>query len=233
MLTDESELDRELDRYKGQLIELIDPQRRDYVIGACREIGLPQDVQSNVLYRLCCLIEFEQKGKGSIKTARERSADLEMVESLALELADVLRELNGGDGTRLLLQAQELKKTWCEEERGAFPALPHGRNLIVLGEAARLLRQTRPKGESGGRPRLLEAYALEVESLWHAVKSTGIKPGRGGDFERLCDVVFEAAGVPAKAEGAIRYFTKNLLHKKRNTLIELLNEPRQAGKSPE
>ena len=225
--------ENDIDRYKGQTIELMDPQRRDQVIGACRQMGLPKDVQTDVLYRLCCLIEFEQKGKGSIKTARERSADLEMVESLSLELADVLRELDGGDGVRLFLQAQELKKTWCEEERGAFPSPPGRRNLIVLGEAARLLRQTRPKGESGGRLPLLKEYAMEVERLWDAVSKTGMKPGRGGDFERLCNAVFEAAGVPAKAEGAIRYFTKNLLHKKKHRMIELFNEPLLPGKVPD
>ena len=103
------------------------------------------------------------------------------------------------------------------EERGAFPALPHGRSLIVLGEAARLLRQTRPKGESGGRPGLLEAYALEVESLWHAVKSTGIKPGRGGDFERLCELFLKLLACRPKQRGLFdisqrTYSTKRETH---------------------
>ena len=224
--------ENDIDRYQGQLIELIDPQKREFLESVCREIGLPKATQSVVLVRLFCLTDFERH-KGYIKTARERSADLELVERLAIELEEALNELDGGDGFRLSLQTQELKKTWCEEEHRGFPSLPRGLNLIALGEAARLLRQARPTGKSGGRPPLLKAYASEVKCLWDAVADTGMKPGRGGDFERLCDAVFEAAGVPAKAEGAIRYFTKNLLHKKKNKVILLLNKPRLPGTVPD
>jgi len=57
-----------------------------------------------------------------------------------------------------------------------------------------------------GRRKTLEMRALFVGFLWEYAEQAGFTLGRNNDFHRLCDAVFRAAGVPAEAEGALRYF---------------------------
>lgn len=60
-----------------------------------------------------------------------------------------------------------------------------------------------------GRRKTLDEHALFISFLWERAEPLGFVLGRNNDFHRLCDAVFQAAGVPAKAEGALRYFIEN------------------------
>ena len=59
-----------------------------------------------------------------------------------------------------------------------------------------------------GRKRVVGAYAGFIAGVAVALKVDNVKAGRNGEFERVCNVVFSAGGVPAKPEGAIKYFLK-------------------------
>lgn len=60
-----------------------------------------------------------------------------------------------------------------------------------------------------GRRKTLEERVLFISFLWDLAEPLGLVLGRNNDFHRLCDAVFQAAGVHAKAEGALRYFIEN------------------------
>jgi hypothetical protein len=75
-------------------------------------------------------------------------------------------------------------------------------------DAKRQLEKLHERGVKGRRP-VLEWYALFVSYLWEPAGRVGLVLGRNGHFHRLCDAAFQAAGVPAAAEGALRHFIKN------------------------
>ncbi len=74
--------------------------------------------------------------------------------------------------------------------------------------AGALRRSIGDKGRGGGRKNTLEHYAWHVEVIARCVEAKPVQPpvriGRGGKFERLCEVVWNAANVPSKPAGAIR-----------------------------
>lgn len=65
------------------------------------------------------------------------------------------------------------------------------------------------KGKKGGRKSVLEEQIFYMHRMVTVLrKEDGIEPGRGGDFSKICNAVFEAAGVPSKAEGVIKAYMK-------------------------
>jgi hypothetical protein len=61
----------------------------------------------------------------------------------------------------------------------------------------------------GGRLAVTAHYATFISNMAFVVcLHDDVKPARGGDFEKLCDVIFEVAGVHSKSEGAIKFFLK-------------------------
>lgn len=82
-----------------------------------------------------------------------------------------------------------------------------------LARAAHNLYQTDDTKQfsSGGRVKTGNHYAWHVGQIlesvsWENCREKPIKLGRGGEFERLCEAVFIAAGVAINPEGAIRQF---------------------------
>lgn len=82
-------------------------------------------------------------------------------------------------------------------------------------EAARLskccgdmYKEENTTGAKGGRKPTLDRYAEFIRIIWESVDGHSINLGRGGDFEKLCEAVFIAAGVRTEPEGAIRRFTE-------------------------
>jgi len=67
---------------------------------------------------------------------------------------------------------------------------------------------------TGGRIKTNPHYAWHIGQILDAVetdydRTTPIKLGRGGKFEKLCCVVFTAAGVAISPEGPLREFIRN------------------------
>jgi hypothetical protein len=64
------------------------------------------------------------------------------------------------------------------------------------------------RGRGGGRKNTLGHYAWHVSEIARCVEQKSvrrpIRVGRGGEFERLCEAVWNAANVPSKPAGAIR-----------------------------
>lgn len=65
------------------------------------------------------------------------------------------------------------------------------------------------EGRNGGRLKVTEYYSIYISNMARIVcTNDNIQPGRGGVFEQICAAMFDAAGVHAKPEGAIRAFMK-------------------------
>jgi hypothetical protein len=84
-----------------------------------------------------------------------------------------------------------------------------GAEAEKLAHVAGLLRSSiGDKGRGGGRKNTLKHYAWHVEEIARCVEANPVQRpvriGRGGEFERLCEVVWNAANVPSKPAGAIR-----------------------------
>lgn len=218
------ELATELGRHREAIISGIDTKAAQHVRGTARQLNLSEEITSEVLFCLAGLIEFERFDKDAIKTNQERRVDLEQIAYYSRALAYLLTSTDLGNSIGLLLKGNELACNWSSYDIGRFRPIPDRVQLETLAAAADELRDDIPSGASGGRRRLLSAYARHVARLWEAVEPSGMQPGRGGDFECLCDAIFEAAGVHAKAEGAIRHFMSNLLGKPKGKVISPLSK---------
>ncbi len=204
-------LHRDIDR-EG-VIAGIKPKVAKHLRDAVAQLGLSEQIAADVLFCFVQLVALEDLGKSCIKTANDRRADLEQTATLCDALSKVLRSFDHREAIALNLLGKKALRPWADPDAQRNPVLPGFLNIEELGGAARWLREQIPKVSGGPRP-LLKAYAMEVARLWAAVEPSGlIKLGRGGDFEDLCNQLFKAARVDAEAEGAIRYFKRNLLGK--------------------
>ncbi len=84
-----------------------------------------------------------------------------------------------------------------------------GAEAEKLAHAAAFLRcSIGDRGRGGGRKNTLGHYAWHVSEIARCVEQKSvrrtIRVGRGGEFERLCEAVWNAANVPSKPAGAIR-----------------------------
>lgn len=121
----------------------------------------------------------------------------------------------GFDINEDLFRSAQLLPTGCEMTfRTVYPlwlgrAGHIGAEAEKLARVAGLLRSSiDDKGRGGGRKNTLKHYAWHVEEIARCVEAKPVQPpvriGRGGKFERLCEVVWNAANVPSKPAGAIR-----------------------------
>lgn len=79
----------------------------------------------------------------------------------------------------------------------------------ACGDAALIARECIPEyGKAGGRRPVQGLYVEQIEELFYACLPSGIVPGRGGEFDRLCADVWALAGIPAGHEGPLRHFLK-------------------------
>lgn len=160
-----------------------------------------------------------EKQKKLLKTLPQRSKELDSLKKNAKALCNTLQTMD--PYTRLELQ-------WELHGQGSFPgellqfdmsvAARPSENwdvaiLQLLKSVVEGVNAASEKiagaGQKGGPRSLLSTYAIFISNMALVVcVKDKITPGRGGDFEKLCNWVFEAAGVHAKPEGAIRQFMK-------------------------
>ena len=193
---------------------------------ACAGLGLREECVVDVLHMAADLRAWIADGMSDLPTARERSASVERVANLAQQLEHAMRTMpaaqamavdaalsSGGfprSDDALDPEHSVLLVSSGVEVVNLTPHLQLAAHVVgSLNSAATQARSRMPlDGMGGGRKPTRVALAGYIAALARLLKGYGIAPGRGGDFERFCAVVFVAARVPSKPDGAIRYFMK-------------------------
>ena len=211
-----------LNSYVQASIDTLPPAKRASVIAACRAAQLPADAEKELLFEVICLMDARPA-----ETPAERDKALANVAETAAALIAALKDL-GLRRLALIAVGHKLQKNRPELEKlmhGDTPPIPSDVQLIILVEAVARLRAEHGAGASGGRRKITHIHAKTIARIWEITRDYGLTAGRGGGFERLCNAIFEAAEVPANAEGAIRYFTKNLRDRPVNKMVPLFGLP--------
>ncbi len=196
---------------KRQLAELLD---------TCEALNFSPEVTLEVEWITRKFRDFESIEKPDLLSAAQRFQTLKEIERIAKELEFTLEKLSNKDHAELTREAIALRaadvQKMEEEEPGcghrfsaAAHSIEHMIQLDLLSRAATVvLKNTVDSGAKGGRREVLTSYCRYLQELASALSKVGIKPGRGGAFERVANAVFQAANIPAKPEGAIRQFLK-------------------------
>lgn len=196
------------------MIEPLVPERRAELLKFCNNIGLSESSSEGVEQAARLLREFELYEKPKIPTTKERIDNL-------VEIAKYSRELQ-----RLLAMTTAIENVYLHgimEKNLPSDNLPWPEVVPLSGLPKYLefaLNRLELAASSGvdffsekfnknGRKSTLSHYYLYINWIWSSVEGDGITLGRNGKFEKICNAVFEAAGVPAGAEGAVRFFIKN------------------------
>lgn len=200
------------------IIAGIKPKVANHLIETTTQLGLTKRFSEDVLFCFVHLVMLEEHGKHQIRTDNERRASLKEIVDLCSKLSKVLRSLDSREAIAMSLLERNKLRPWADPDAKQAHVLAGFGNIEALEKAARWMRDQVPRSQGGRKP-LLKPYAMEVARLWRAVEPSGVlKLGRGGNFEHLCNELFKAARVPAKAEGAIRYFQKYILGKPQSEL---------------
>lgn len=191
------------------------------LVAALKGFGLSTDS----IKKICDLCEdlhrFERDDKPKMKTTAQRVKSLQSIAAKARELRNDLDALDVGDWLSLdtSLCLREPSPEVVPLAQGAKSLLgAHAvymqRMLCILSAAAAgasvNVSGGRMLADLGGRKPTLGAYAGFIAGMAVIVKGAGICAGRGGDFERICGLVFEFAGIHSKPEGALRYYLKHI-----------------------
>ncbi|WP_427999993.1 hypothetical protein [Acidovorax sp.] len=194
-------------------VEPLDPDRRDALHAACQSMGLSDGAVQGVEHAARLLREFELYGKARIQTPAQRLKKLRLVADLSRRLSSALSEVRTLD--KVCIHARL-------EEVGLPDGLPFPQSVPIPGlaqyfevalrsleEAVLALCDQAPAPSKGGRKTLMTSYLMFIEWLWESVKDEErVTLGRDGKFERIADAAFTAAGVPAAAAGAVRFFVE-------------------------
>lgn len=195
------------------IVSPIEATKSSALRAVCSDLGLSSEAFEAIEHEARDLRDFEAHEKPTLLTPRGRVKTLNQVADLSDALNAAIKGLWGYDSI-------DLSTRLPSEELPNGPPVYNLRGLRVghigseakrLAEAARdMVSEIGNAGVNGGRKQTLDYYALHVNNIWNAVSGTDMAIGRGGDFERLCSAVFEAAGVPSSPEGAIRHLIRNL-----------------------
>ena len=216
--------------------EPLEPNKQKDIELICNQLKIDHSTFQKISYLTRVLRDTEIEIKSQLNNKRDREKILKNVQKLANNLYLEMQELDNWDDYRLgkrlppekLLSIYKKEEYFSEggrireylvvpapesyflydSEEGCEGRIWHiGLEVKNLAVAANEELSSIDVDENKvGRKRKTHVYARHIESICNAVKNSNIKIGRGGDFEKLCNAVFEAAGIPAKAEGAIRVF---------------------------
>lgn len=190
----------------------------------CLRQSLPDGAFTVLVWRSIELADFERQHRTEIKTESQMLQSLRAVEDAAAMLRNAIEHLSSGEFIGLdheLVSLHFPKATDTEQ----MPDLAVGRlsprsiqaqrfacQIATAARAARW-RHEQNGADGKGRKKLLPAYAGHIAKLACQLKPFDLVPGDGGPFRRLCDAVWEVAGVRATSQGAIVYFGKNERHR--------------------
>lgn len=143
---------------------------------------------------------------------RDRHQALLELAALSRKLRNQLEALPHGEALHLNTSLSMLFYPQSEHAHGLIGCIAEAQRLACLfAHAADTERSKLPSdGAAGGRQSSLGARAGYIAAIGYQLKPYGLRVGRGGDFERLCNAVFVAAGVSAKAEGPIKHFNEHM-----------------------
>lgn len=195
------------------LIEPLDPARRAALVKFCHDIKLSESAIEGVEQAARMLREFELYEKPTIPTAKEQIDNLKNIAELSEKLQRAIESTSGVGKVYL--------HGYMEKNTPPKISLPEiipasglaGYMIIALSslESAALnsvdVFSTRLKQR--GRKSVMGYYYAHIHWVWISVVVDGISLGRNGKFEKICNAVFQAAGVPASAEGAVRFYVEN------------------------
>lgn len=193
--------------YVSGVLFQIEPGKLAAIESVCARFDLDQKTVGRLQFTAERIGYFELVGKQKVKTPRQRAKDFDRVKALCVELDQALLDMDDWDAEYLV--------------RRVFPASPgdpyeyhrlHGFSLQIKQLslfAQHEFSEIGEKGITGGRSPTLQIYADYVGEIWEHIKGAGINPGRGGPFEDVCNVVFDAAKVHSSPAGAIREFLRD------------------------
>ncbi len=189
-----------------------------YLAGLCSQLSLTDAETASVLLIVDELRQFEAN-KNFFISGSSRVKSLQAVQNQCRSLREVMGAVDTRDVRRVGWNLND-NWDWPGEylrftEDVDFLAHQYWRQIlastlkIVEAAAAQAAADVPLSEQRPGPTSRVGAYATYVANLAHKVcRQDGLHFGRGGDFEHLCDSVFEAAGVPVKSEQSIRFLIK-------------------------
>ena len=200
----------------------LDERKRAALILVCNELGLSNNEFEQIQYQAKLLRNFYLNERCKLKSPKEQRQSIEKVESLAIALWEAIQDLDEVDRENLCERMPEISMLppcpmhyleWDRVSQIRFEA----EKLAFAARNDRIeASETEPKG---GRKETRTHDAHFIDCIADLVKHKA-SFGRGGPFERLCNAVFEAAGLPSNAQGTIRYIIQ------RNAAIQKRRENR-------
>lgn len=201
---------------KDNLFDSVDPLeqgRHEALKDYCASAGISDSACEGIVEAARLLREFELYKKPHLQTTKEKVNNFENIADLCQKLQYAIAKTEKLDKIRVhgLIEDHFGSGIEWPDAVGLDGVMGHIfselRALeLAATEVAHLFALQK---KSGGRRTILHEYYFYLEWIWESVKNEGFVIGRNNPFERLCDAVFLAAGVPAGAEGAVRFFSEN------------------------
>lgn len=203
-----------------ELIEPLQSERSKKLFDFCKSLELPEDDARWVELTARMLRDFESI-KSSLPTPKARLENLKNILKLSLALSEAIERVDTHDLLKLIEEmaaAPADMMSAAESRRNKYgPAAGVGVEARRLSIALKTFLAKQPEVKKGGRAPMVHHYVRFIEDdLEPVAYEAGITLGRGGKFEELCTAVFDAAGVPAGAEGALRAYLELKKWRKNN-----------------
>jgi hypothetical protein len=200
-------------------VEPLDAVKRLKLLRLCALEGLSMKAMQGVEEGTRLLQEFEKYGKPYLQTPVQRSEGINEVATLAKELCVAIEKVRLLDQIRLWEFWPKFSPN--DRKRRQFRGMTFNEGASCVDQiwqevncleeaASKMHTAIGDAGKSGGRKSTLPAYAEQIDWIWNVLWPEDIELGRGGKFERICEACFEAAGVHAKAAGAVRYYIEKI-----------------------
>ena len=189
----------------------LDPHKLEVLTLACREMGISETAIHDVVHSARMLRDFEAYVKPNLPTKKAKADGLKEIAKLSQKLRLEIENVSTFDKLRLHQKIEDLNLP----DDSKFPNSVPFRGIceyientlkILEGAATDVRLEFYGGAGKGGRKAVFPRYYEYIEWIWDSVKDEGFVVGRNNKFEKLCDAVFVAAGVPAKAAGAVRFF---------------------------
>lgn len=180
----------------------------------CADFGLSQKTTAEIVFAAQLLRHFELHEKLQIPTQKQELENMSEVARLSGELSSAIARLHGVQKLRINYSAPKFikesqKSNDVAEFSDDFLNIIDAR-LLVLREVILCTIDDAKEPKISGRKSIRGHYFAYLYLVWRAIDGEGLALGRNGPFQRLCDAVFQAAGVHSSSEGSVRFFVENL-----------------------
>ena len=191
---------------------VLPPENEDAIRAVCRVEQLTDETAEKVVRAATLIYEGLLRKEEQPKSKPQLASHLGKISKAARELAGLLANLGGNNLEALderlvaarIHDAQQARRPPPPSREASEKELRAlARQLLELESAARELQataQSQSKGQAGGRGR----NVFRLEALELLERELGEPVGRGGRFQRICQVVFDAVGAPHGVGHTIR-----------------------------